>query len=180
MATATLSDVLPSAADCRQKSALKEAEKASEYARRQAAAAEEKKALFERLEKPSGVSDEERLRRAAAIIKRAVDNGLTEVQVGRFPNKLCTDRGRAINQQEPGWEDTLHRPPQGAIRVLEGAPAAARLSREVPDRRLAGWDAWRHRHHVELGRGTRDLSGYGSMAASRQLASRCGANGLVK
>jgi hypothetical protein len=107
MATVNLSDVLPSAADCRQKSALKEAEKASEYARRQEAAAEEKKALFERLEKPSGVSDEERLRRAAAIIKRAVDNGLSEVQVGRFPNKLCTDRGRAINQQEPGWEDTL-------------------------------------------------------------------------
>jgi hypothetical protein len=77
------------------------------YARRQALAAEEKKALLERLEKPSGVSDEERLRRAAAIIKRAVDNGLSEVQVGRFPNKLCTDRGRAINQQEPGWEDTL-------------------------------------------------------------------------
>jgi hypothetical protein len=25
----------------------------------------------------------------------------------RFPNSLCTDHGRAINQQEPGWEDTL-------------------------------------------------------------------------
>jgi hypothetical protein len=32
---------------------------------------------------------------------------LTEVQVCRFPNNLCTDRGRAINQQEPGWETTL-------------------------------------------------------------------------
>jgi hypothetical protein len=27
--------------------------------------------------------------------------------VYRFPNSLCTDRGRAINQQEPGWEKTL-------------------------------------------------------------------------
>jgi len=36
-----------------------------------------------------------------------VDNGLTEVFVGRFPNKLCTDRGRAINQMEHGWETTL-------------------------------------------------------------------------
>ena len=107
MATATLSDILPTAADCRQKSALMEAEKASEYARRQAAVEAEKKALYERLEKPSGVSDEERFRRAAAIIKRAVDNGLTEVEVGRFPNTLCTDRGRAINQQEAGWENTL-------------------------------------------------------------------------
>jgi hypothetical protein len=107
MATATLNDVLPSASDCRQKSALMEAEKASEYARRQAVIDGEKKALLERLEKPSGVSDDERMRRAAVIIKRAVDNGLTEVEVGRFPNKLCTDRGRAINQQERGWENTL-------------------------------------------------------------------------
>jgi len=29
------------------------------------------------------------------------------VQVARFPNSLCTDGGRAINQQEPGWEQTL-------------------------------------------------------------------------
>jgi len=36
-----------------------------------------------------------------------VANGLTEVQVYRFPNALCTDKGRAINQQEEGWEKTL-------------------------------------------------------------------------
>jgi hypothetical protein len=29
------------------------------------------------------------------------------VQVYRFPNSLCTDHGRAINQQEAGWEKTL-------------------------------------------------------------------------
>jgi hypothetical protein len=27
--------------------------------------------------------------------------------VYRFPNQLCTDRGRAINQNELGWEKTL-------------------------------------------------------------------------
>jgi hypothetical protein len=47
------------------------------------------------------------MRRAARIIQRAVDNGSTEVFVGRFPNSLCTDHGRAINQAEPGWEETL-------------------------------------------------------------------------
>ena len=26
---------------------------------------------------------------------------MTEVEVMRFPNQLCTDKGRAINQQEP-------------------------------------------------------------------------------
>jgi hypothetical protein len=29
------------------------------------------------------------------------------VQVYRFSNMLCTDRGRAINQHEEGWEKTL-------------------------------------------------------------------------
>jgi hypothetical protein len=105
--TSAAGDILPSAVDCRKKSAEMEAEKASEYMRRRQAAENEKKELMDRLTKPSGVSDEERMRRAAAIINRAVSNGLTEVEVGRFPNKMCTDSGRAINQQEPGWEETL-------------------------------------------------------------------------
>jgi hypothetical protein len=104
---ASADDALPSALDCRKQSALMEAEKASEYMRKRQAAEAEKKELLDRLAKPSGVSDEERMKRAAAIIKRAVSNGLTEVEVSRFSNKLCTDGGRAINQQEPGWENTL-------------------------------------------------------------------------
>ena len=100
-------DELPSAKDLIKQIALREAEKASEAMRAQAAADAEKKALMDRFAKPSGVSDEERMTRAAAIIKRAANNGLTEVEVGRFPNQICTDRGRAINQQEPGWENTL-------------------------------------------------------------------------
>lgn len=100
-------DLLPKADDLRKKIAQVEAEKASEYMRKQAAAEAEKKELLDKLSKPSGVSDDERMKRAAAIINRAVSNGLTEVEVGRFPNQICTDRGRAINQQEPGWENTL-------------------------------------------------------------------------
>jgi hypothetical protein len=107
MATMSLDDVLPSAADCQRKIAAVEAEKASDYVRKRAAAEAEKKALYERLEKPSGVSDEERMRRAAAIITRAVNNGCFEVEVARFPNTLFADRGRAINQQEAGWDETL-------------------------------------------------------------------------
>ena len=98
---------LPTAKDLMKQIALKEAEKASEYMRRQSAADAEKKALMERLTKPSGVSDDEALRRLMLVIQRAVSNGLTEVQVSRFPNTLCTDGGRAINNMEPGWETTL-------------------------------------------------------------------------
>ncbi len=107
MTATTLDDVLPSAADCLKKIALAEGEKASAMMSSQAAAEAEKKELLDRLAKPSGVSDEERMKRAAAVIQRAVNNGLTEVFVFRFPNALCTDHGRAINQAEPGWETTL-------------------------------------------------------------------------
>ena len=100
-------DLLPSAEECSKRMAVAEAEKASEYMRKQAAVEAEKKALLDKLKGPSGVADDERLKRAAAIINRAVNNGLTEIEVGRFPNTLFTDRGRAINQQEPGWEETL-------------------------------------------------------------------------
>jgi len=99
--------ILPAAADVMKQIALKEAEKATAAMRETSAAEAEKTALLERLSKPSGVSDEERLVRAAAIVRRAAANGMTEVLVGRFPNALCTDHGRAINQAEPGWEKTL-------------------------------------------------------------------------
>ena len=101
------STLVPSAKAVMQKIAMAEAEKASEEMRRRAREETEKKALIDRLSKPSGLSDEEVMKKAAAIIERAAKNGLTEVQVYRFPNTLCTDRGRAINQQEPGWEKTL-------------------------------------------------------------------------
>jgi hypothetical protein len=100
-------ELLPSASDIMKKLALAEAEEASKQARQFADAEAEKQALLDRLKKPSGVSDEEAIQRAIKIIERAVNNGKTEVQVHRFPNQLCTDKGRAINQQEPGWENTL-------------------------------------------------------------------------
>ena len=107
MAADTGSFKLPTAQEVMEKLALAEAEKASAALHKQSDAEAEKKMLLEKLTKPSGVSDEEALRRVAVIIERAVSNGLTEVQVYRFPNALCTDHGRAINQQEPGWEATL-------------------------------------------------------------------------
>src|SRR5690349_12850053 len=101
-------DLLPTAQEAMKKLVLAEAEKAREQARQHEKAEAEKKALLDRLAKPSGISEQEALERAAAIINRAVKNGLTEVEVLRFPNVLCTDRGRAINNSlEPGWENTL-------------------------------------------------------------------------
>lgn len=102
-----LDELLPTAKDMRKEMAIAEAEKASAERRKREEVEVEKKELIERLSKASGISEEEGIRRGANIIRRAVNAGLTEVQVHRFPNQLCTDRGRAINQMEPGWEQTL-------------------------------------------------------------------------
>src|SRR3982750_1260609 len=102
-----IDELIPNATQIRKEAALKEAEKAEQYVRLAAAAEAEKRALIERLSKPSGKSEEEKIKLASTIIQRAVRNGLTEVLVYRFPNTLCTDKGRAINQQESGWENTL-------------------------------------------------------------------------
>jgi len=99
--------LVPSANEVRQQIALAEAEEAKKQAQAQAAAEAEKKALIDQLSKAPGTSDEEAIRRGLEIIHRAIKNRVTEVEIIRFPNELCTDKGRAINQQEPGWENTL-------------------------------------------------------------------------
>jgi hypothetical protein len=108
MAADELSKLLPNAKQMMEQLALAEAEKASEEMRNEAKAEAEKKALLDKLTRPSGVSDEQALKRVATIVQRAVKNGFTEVEVFRFPNAMCTDRGRAINNNlEAGWEKTL-------------------------------------------------------------------------
>ena len=102
-----IDELLPSAAEIQKQAGMKEAEKAEEHAQRLAAAEAEKRALIKQLSMPSGLSEDEKVKLAATVIQRAVRNGLSEVQVYRFPNSLCTDHGRAINQQEPGWDRTL-------------------------------------------------------------------------
>jgi len=105
--TTNIDELLPSANDLRTQAMLSAAEKAEDEARVAAEAAAEKQALIDRLTKPSGLTEEEKVKLASTVIQRAVKNGLKEVQVYRFPNFLCTDKGRAINQQEEGWENTL-------------------------------------------------------------------------
>jgi hypothetical protein len=96
-----------SAQELRKKIAIAEGEKASAAMKKLDAAEAEKKALLDKMSRPSGLSDDEVLEKASIIINRAVENGLSAVQVYRFPHTLCTDNGRAINQAEEGWEKTL-------------------------------------------------------------------------
>jgi hypothetical protein len=89
------------------KMAEAEGAKASAALKAQQAEEAEKKALLDHLLAPSGLTDEQASEKVSLIISRAMDNGLTSVQVLRFPNHLCSDNGRAINQVEEGWEKTL-------------------------------------------------------------------------
>jgi len=102
-----IDELLPTAKEIQRQTEIADAEKAEQYAQKLAAAEAEKRTLIERLSNPSGLSEQEKVQLAATVIQRAVRNGLSEVQVYRFPNTLCTDRGRAISQREPGWEKTL-------------------------------------------------------------------------
>lgn len=50
-------------------------------------------------------------------IRLAAQRGETEIMVLRFPNVLCTDKGRAINNAEEGWPDTLTGRPRQAYEL---------------------------------------------------------------
>ena len=128
--------MLPSANDQRAKIAKAEGEKASAIAKAHAAAEAEKHAFLDRIAKPSGLTDEQILEKAAYIINRAVDNGLTSVQVFRFPNHLCTDDARAIDQAEPGWERTLTGIPKEIYEFWERQlrPRGYHIKYEIVDR----------------------------------------------
>ena len=130
-----IDDLLPTAKEIKKQAAIKEAEKADMEMRAAAAAEAEKKALIEQLRKPSGLSEDEKVKLASTVIQRAVRNGLTEVQVYRFPNILCTDKGRAINQLEPGWEKTLTGIPKEIFQLWTDylKPRGYRISYQIID-----------------------------------------------
>jgi len=111
--------ILPPAKKFAEKLVAHQKDELLKQTRRDGQLAEERKAQLDQLKQPSGISEEEAVRRAIKLIERAVSNGLTEIQIYRFPNALCTDHGRAINQQEPGWEETLTGVPKEIYQLWE-------------------------------------------------------------
>jgi hypothetical protein len=72
--TSNIDQLLPSAKDVMGKIARAEAEDAKKQAKLRAEADSEKKALIDHLREPSGLSDEEGIRRAMKIVDRATKN----------------------------------------------------------------------------------------------------------
>lgn len=126
---------LMSVKDLQKKIAEAEGAKAAAAQRAQQAAEAEKKALLDHLLRPSGLSDDVVSEKASIIINRAVENGLNSVSVFRFPHHLCTDGGRAINQGEAGWEQTLVGVPKEILEFWKRRlqPLGYRIRYEVID-----------------------------------------------
>lgn len=47
------------------------------------------------------------LERFNTMVRRAAGQGRHEIEIARFPAAYCTDHGRAINNFDPDWPDTL-------------------------------------------------------------------------
>jgi transposase len=101
-----------SAADLKRRMAEREAAKAAEEVRRMQAQEEQQKAVMAEFYKPPERTPEQLLQLVMQLVNRAAERGQTEVQIYRFPNSMCTDRGRRINNSEAGWEQTLEGRPK--------------------------------------------------------------------
>jgi hypothetical protein len=68
-------------------------------------------------------------------LRSAAERGQTELMVMRFPNTLCTDKGRALNNSERTWPDTLVGRPRQAYEFWREhlQPAGYRLKALIVD-----------------------------------------------
>ena len=103
-----------SAGDLRRRMAEREAAKAAEDARHKQEQEEKQKAVMEEFHKPPERTPEQLMQLVTQLVNRAAERGQSEVQVYRFPNALCSDHGRRINNSEPEWEKTLEGRPKAA------------------------------------------------------------------
>ena len=101
-----------SAADLKRRMAEREAAKAAEELRRMREQEEKQKAVMAEFHKPPERTPEELMNFVMRLVDHAAESGQTEVQVYRFPNSLCTDGGRRINNTLPNWEETLEGRPK--------------------------------------------------------------------
>ena len=101
-----------SASELRRRMAEREAAKAAEEARRMKEEEEKKKAVYEEFYEAPARTADQLMEFLMQLVNRAAERGQSEVQIYRFPNRLCSDGGRRINNSQPDWEETLEGRPR--------------------------------------------------------------------
>ncbi|MEO0823454.1 MAG: histidine kinase [Pseudomonadota bacterium] len=94
-----------SAAELRQRIAEMEAERMAELMRKRARADTAMDDFVKHFMHDEISEDEANEIRAS--VRHAAERGEMEVMAMRFPSRLCPDHGRAINNAEDGWVETL-------------------------------------------------------------------------
>jgi len=91
-----------------------------------------RKIVMDKMSKPIVVTDEMRASLLTRV-KAAAAEGKSELKVLQFPVELCTDLGRAINNNEPEWPDTLTGVPRQAYEAWRDRlkPAGYRLTASI-------------------------------------------------
>ena len=101
-----------SAADLRRRMAEREAAKAGEEMRHMKEHEEKQKAVMEEFRKPPARTPDQLMELVMQLVSRAAERGQSQVQIYRFPNSLCSDGGRRINNSLLEWEKTLEGRPK--------------------------------------------------------------------
>ena len=104
-----------SAVDLKRRMAEREAAKAAEELRHMQEQEERQKTVMAEFHKPPERTAEQLMQFVMQLVSHAAERGQSEVQVYRFPNALCSDRGRRINNSEPRLGNDLGGPAQGGV-----------------------------------------------------------------
>jgi hypothetical protein len=101
-----------SAADLKHRMQERQMAKAAEELRHMREQEDKQKAVLEEFHKPPARTPDQLMKQVMQLVEHAAERGQSEIQIYRFPNALCTDKGRAINNSEPDWERTLEGRPR--------------------------------------------------------------------
>jgi len=101
-----------SAADLKRRMAERATARAAEELQHMREQEEKQKAVMEEFHKPPARTPEQLMQLIMRLVTQAAESGQSEIQIYRFPNSLCTDGGRRINNSLPDWEKTLEGRPK--------------------------------------------------------------------
>lgn len=127
-------DLLLSVKELREYFAQGEMEKSQSAMDTAGKAEKERRELIKRLQSDDPIP-EKAIAGFLQRLKHVALKGEEELMVARFPNELCTDSGRAINQAEPDWPDTLTGQPRQAYEIWKEhlQPLGYRLKAQIVD-----------------------------------------------